>query len=169
MPSDAPVDLLGSIAVLVRHDVQFVLIGGVAGNIHGSPIPTRDVDVTPDASAENLERAAAALRDLDARLRVDDESRGVPFDVSGASLRKAPVWTLRTDLGDLDLVIEPAGTHGYADLKRDASEFDLGDGIRVQVASVADLIRMKEASGRAKDQSGLPALRAVLARTERER
>jgi hypothetical protein len=100
-------------------------------------------------------------------LRVDDDARGVSFDVSGRSLTKAAIWTLRTDLGDLDLVIEPAGTQGYDDLRRDAETVDLGDGLVVQVASVRDLIRMKEASGRAKDMAGLPALRAVLERTER--
>jgi hypothetical protein len=168
VPPEREFDPLKTLSVLVRHDVQFVLIGGVAGNIHGSPVLTMDLDVTPEPGDANLERAAAALRDLNARLRVDDDSRGVPFDVSGRALRKATVWMLRTDLGDLDLVIEPAGTRGYADLRRDATEFDLGDGIRVHVASVPDLIRMKEASGRAKDTAALPALRAVLERLERD-
>ena len=149
MRSDPPLDFLGTLGALVRHQVQFVLIGGVAGNIHGSPIPTKDVDVAPEPSEANLERVAAALREIDARLRVDEDSRGVAFDVSGRSLTRAAIWNLRTDLG------------------RDATTVDLGDGLVVQVASVRDLIRMKEASGRAKDMAGLPALRAVLARTER--
>jgi hypothetical protein len=169
VPPELPVDPLGILAVLVRHGIRFVVVGGVAGNLHGSPLPTKDTDVTPEPSEENLERTAAALRELNARVRVDDAEPGLDFDSSGASLRKASIWNLRTDLGDLDLVIEPAGTQGYADLRRDATEFDLGDGLRVQVASVPDLIRMKEASGRAKDAAGLPALRAVLERIERER
>lgn len=164
---ELPIDPLATLAVLVRHDVSYVLIGGVAGNIHGSPIPTKDVDITPDPAPANLERLAAALRDMNARLRVDESSHGVPFDVSGAALGKATIWTLRTDLGDLDVVLQPAGTDGYADLRRDAAETELADGLVVKVASLADIIRSKEAAGRAKDQAGLPALRAVLARRER--
>ena len=167
MPPEPVIDPLATLRVLANHEVLFVLIGGVAGNLHGSPIPTKDVDVTPEPGQGNLDRVAAALRELDARLRVDDDSRGVPFDPSGASLAKVSIWTLRTDRGDLDLVLEPAGTQGYADLRRDATEVDLGDGLVVQVASLADLIRTKEAAGRAKDQAGLPALRALLARQER--
>jgi hypothetical protein len=164
---DQPIDPIGILSVLVRHDVRFVLVGGYAGNIHGSPIPTKATDVTPDPSDDNLERTAAALRELNARIRVEDTAPGIDFDVSGASLRKATIWNLRTDRGDLDLLMEPSGTQGYTDLRRDAVEVDLGDGLRVLVASVRDLIRMKEASGRQKDLIGLPALRAVLERQER--
>lgn len=169
MPPDSPIDPLGILDVLNRHGARFILIGGVAGNVHGSPIPTEDVDVTPEPKPENLERLAAALRELNARLRTGSDPDGVDFDVSAKALETATIWTLVTDRGDLDVVLEPAGTYGYDDLRRDAAEVDLGDGLVVWVASVADLIRTKEAAGRAKDQIGLPALRAVLARNERAR
>jgi hypothetical protein len=166
-PEPPPIDPLGTLAALAAHGVTFVLIGGVAANVHGYPLPTEDVDITPDPARSNLERLAAALRDLNARLRTAAEPDGVPFEVSADALARATVWTLTTDRGDLDVVVQPDGTGGYADLRRDSTEVDLGDGLTVRVASLADVIRSKEASGRAKDLAALPALRATLERTQR--
>ena len=69
-----------SSSVLARHGVRFVLIGGFAGVIHGSPYVTTDVDVVPDAVRPNLERLSAALDELHARVWTADEPDGVPFD-----------------------------------------------------------------------------------------
>ncbi|HET8740999.1 MAG TPA: hypothetical protein VFM41_00125 [Gaiella sp.] len=73
------------------------------------------------------------------------------------------VWTLETADGNtFDLHFEPAGTSGYADLAQDALRLDLGDGLAVAVASLRDLIRMKQAAGRPKDLAQIPALVATL-------
>jgi hypothetical protein len=160
-------DAVDALEVLVRHDVRFILVGGLAASLHGSPVLTEDADVTVDRDNANLERLADALREMNARLRTGTEPDGVAFDVSAPALEKANVWTLVTDFGDFDVLMEPAGTRGYADLRRDAVTFELESGIQIQAASVPDLIRMKEASGRAKDTAALPALHAVLNRLER--
>jgi hypothetical protein len=163
-----PIDPLAILAHLARHRVRYILIGGVAANIHGYPLPTEDVDVTPEPTDANYRRLAAALNEMGARLRTGTEPDGVELDVSAEALKRATVWTLVTKLGDLDIVTEPAGTAGYRDLRRDAAEVELGPGLAVAVASLADIIRSKEASGRPKDQAALPALRATLERIERE-
>jgi hypothetical protein len=62
----------------------------------------------------------------------------------------------------LNLVYAPAGTRGFDDLRRQAVELDLGTGNPVLVASLIDVIRMKEAAGRPKDEATLPALRQTL-------
>jgi predicted nucleotidyltransferase len=67
-----------------------------------------------------------------------------------------------TDHGDLDISFVPNGTHGYADLVRDATEMEI-DGVRVSVASLADIIRSKQAANRDKDLRVLPVLRRILA------
>lgn len=157
--AEAPAfDPLGLLATLARHDVLFVVIGGIAAISQGSPLPTEDVDVTPERGAENLERLAAALAELAARLRVEGDA-DVPLPADARLLAQAETWTLTTLRGDLDLVFAPPGTGGYEDLRRDAFEVDLGGGVRVLVASLADVIRSKEASGRPKDRAQLPALR----------
>ena len=146
---------------LRRREVRFVVIGAIAAVAQGYPLPTFDLDVTPDPRDDNLRNLAAALRDLDAKLRTP--SGDVDFPVDAAMLRTTGVWTLATNAGDLDLVFEPAGTTGYDDLRRDALTLDLGSG-EVLVASLLDVIRSKEAANRPKDQAQLPALRETLER-----
>ena len=80
----------------------------------------------------------------------------------GRSLLAARVWNLMTDAGPLDLALEPADSGGYPDLVRDAESMTIG-GAPVLVASLADVVRSKEAAGRDKDQVTLPTLRRMLA------
>jgi len=68
-----------------------------------------------------------------------------------------------TDVGDLDIVAHPAGATGYDDLRRDALPITI-DGIQILVASLADVIRTKEAANREKDRAVLPGLGRLLAR-----
>ena len=161
-----PIDPVGILEVLVSHEVEFVLIGGVAANAHGYPLPTQDVDITPAPDRANYERLALALREMNARIRVEREAVGVPFVVDARTLAGNVTWTVTTDRGDLDIVTEPAGTGGFRDIRRDAVELALGEGLTVKVASLADIIRSKEAAGRPKDIAALPALRATLERLE---
>jgi hypothetical protein len=146
--------------VLVRHEVDFVLIGGLAATAHGSPIPTRDVDITPKKDAQNLGRLSEALTELDAAVSSDDEA--LPFSHDAESLAAAGVWNLRTTFGDLDLSMIPTGTQGYDDLVQDATKIAILD-VVVPVASLADIIRSKQAANRPKDQRVLPVLREILA------
>lgn len=148
---------------LERHGVRYVLVGGLAAFLHGASHLTTDVDVVPEESKANLEHLSAALHDLDARIRVVNEPDGVPFDHSAESLARVRMWNLQTAKGDLDIAFEPSGTQGYDDLARDVVVMSVR-GIDVPVASLADVIRSKEAAGRARDRAVLPGLRALLAR-----
>ena len=80
------------------------------------------------------------------------------------SLARVRVWNLQTDLGDLDLTFEPSGTHGFEDLRRDAVVMHLRSG-DVTVASLADVVRSKEAADRPRDRAALPGLRSLLSST----
>jgi hypothetical protein len=151
------------LAVLARHGVDYVLIGGLAATLHGAAYVTVDIDITPDRDPANLERLSAALDDLEARVRivgaVDEEP--LPFGHIGASLAGIVVLNLSTRAGDLDICMQPAGTTGYDDIRRDAVTISLG-GNEVMVASLADVVRSKEAAGRDKDRLALPMLRRLL-------
>jgi hypothetical protein len=147
--------------VLERHGVRYVVIGGVAAILHGAAHVTTDVDVVPQDARDNLERLSDALKEIHARIRVSGEPDGVPFDHSVESLARVRIWNLQTDIGDLDITFEPSGTHGYDDLKRDAIVMRLRSG-NVPVASLADVIRSKEAADRPRDRAVLPGLRALL-------
>lgn len=150
------------LAVLASHDVRYVLIGGYAAITHGSPFPTEDIDITPDQEVANLDRLSDALRALDARIRTDAVPEGLPFDHSGESLAAAGIWNLVTRHGDLDISFMPNGTTGYDDLMREARPYEVF-GVVVSTASLADVIRSKQAANRDKDQRVLPTLRRILA------
>jgi hypothetical protein len=149
---DRVVDLLG------RHDVRYVLIGGLAAVTHGAPLVTQDVDVCHAIDTENLGRLADALREVNAELRGADA--GLPFVLDATTLAKGDAFTFSTQIGAIDILPTPAGTSGYEDLARTADAFDLF-GQRVLVASVDDLIRMKRAAGRTKDLLAVEELGAL--------
>jgi hypothetical protein len=152
--------------VLARRGVRHVLIGGFAAVIHGSPYVTTDVDVVPDPAPENLERLSGALADMHARVWTSSEPNGVHFEHDGPALAAAGMWNLVTDFGRLDIAFEPSGTAGYIDVARDAVHLSIL-GAEVDVASLADVIRSKEAAGREKDRLVLPVLRRIHEETER--
>jgi predicted nucleotidyltransferase len=146
------------IRLLGRHDVRFVLIGGLAAVTHGAPLVTQDVDLCHARDPENLDRLAAALREVHAELRGADP--GLPFRLDGKTLARGDTFMLTTDIGWIDIMATPAGTSGYEDLARAAEEFQLF-GHRVLVAGIEDLIRMKRAAGRPKDLLALEELGAL--------
>jgi len=157
-PELAPERIL---AVLQEHGVRFVLVGGFAAVIYGSPYLTTDVDVVPEWSRGNLERLSTALESMHARVWTASEPAGLPFSHDAASLGGADMWNLVTDHGRLDVTFVPSGTTGYDDLARDAVHLRIL-GVDVDVASLADVIRSKEAAGREKDRVVLPVLRRIL-------
>lgn len=165
---EAPeLDVEAILMALQRHQVRYVLIGGLAALVHGSPFPTEDLDLTPERSHENLARLSDALRELNARVRASGVEEGLPFSHDAESLADAGVWNLVTEAGILDISFVPTGTQGYPDLVRDAVEETLF-GVGVRVASLADVIRSKQAANRPKDQRVLPTLREILARRLQE-
>ncbi len=161
MSTPAPFDPERLLAVLARHRVDFVLVGALAARLHGFPRLTADADVTPDASPDNIDRLAAALRELDARVYTESVPEGLSFDCSAPSLARARLWNLVTSAGRLDVIFEPAGCDGYADLRAGAERFEV-HGAALQVASLRDLVRMKEAAGRPQDRQDAVLLREML-------
>jgi len=147
--SDPEFDPQPILEVLVRHDVDFVVIGGLAGTAHGSAYITYDVDVAYERSMANLERLAEALGELGATLR--GAPPGLPFLLDAATLRAGLNFTFDTTFGSLDILGEPAGAPRYAEL-RSAASFETLWGVTIGIASLDHLIAMKEAAGRNKDK-----------------
>ncbi len=162
--SDGAFDPLKMLDVLGRHDVQFVMIGGLAGRLWGSPSVTNDMDVCYARDYANLAKLAEALQELGARLRGVVEE--VPFLLDERTLAAGDHFTFVTDAGNLDCLGTPAGTKGYDDLTRTAEELEIGDHT-VEVAAIEDLIRMKLASGRPRDRIEVEILGAVREEVER--
>lgn len=150
----------------MEHGVRFVLIGGYAGAIRGSPLITGDIGVCYARDEENLERLAAALEELEATLR--GAPPDVPFPLDARTLRAGDHFTFSTNAGALDCVSTPAGTDGFADVDASATDEDL-DGLVVRVASLDDLIRMKRAAARPQDLIAIEWLSALRDEVEDER
>lgn len=154
---------------LARYNIAYVLIGGLAAVLHGSTAMTNDADIVPSPDPQNLERLAAALRDLDARLRVSGEPEGMSFDPHPALLASMSIVNMTTRCGDLDVTFTPAAhPRGYDSLAPQAELFEIA-GHRVQVAALRDIIRSKEAADRPKDRIALPILHALEAEIELQR
>jgi hypothetical protein len=164
MPDFRPDEIL---SVLDRHRINYVLIGGLAAILYGAPHLTTDVDIVPEEDLENLARLSAALTELRARIRVAGQEEGIPFGHDAESLRRVRIWNLVTDRGNLDISFVPSGTRGFDDLRRDVRVLRVR-GLDVPVASLADVIRSKEAADRERDRAILPVLRSLLERQRRD-
>ena len=156
--SEPSFDPLRVLRTLLDHGVRFVLIGGYAAALRGSPMITGDLDLCYARDDDNLRALADALRELEARLRGVPEE--VPFVLDATSLRVGDHFTFSTRAGALDCLGTPSGTDGFADLARSATDEDL-DGLVVRVSSLDDLIRMKRAAGRPQDLVAIEWLSAL--------
>ena len=147
------------VEALNRHQVRYIVIGAFAAIAQQAPIPaTRDIDITPETSQENLARLSQALTELGARIRTESEPDGLPFRHDATSLAAAEVWNLICPDGEFDISFHPSGfAGGYAQLTANSHRVRVGD-VEVVVADLADVIRSKEYAGRPKDLRVLPLL-----------
>lgn len=151
-----PSDPRRILEVLVRHGVDFTVIGGIAVIAHGHPRNTRDIDFVAATDRPNLERLVAALRELTAELwGVDAHLLGIELDAE--TLASGANFTLITDAGGLDFFNEVPGGVPYEELRARALVVDLS-GLQIRVAGRDDLIRMKQAAGRPQDLDDIAAL-----------
>jgi predicted nucleotidyltransferase len=159
-------DPVRALRVLVGRGVRFVVIGGFAGRFWGSNSITNDLDICYARDKKNFEALASALRELEARLR--GAPTDAPFLLDAKTLEAGDQFTFETNAGNLDCLGTPAGSQGYLDLIQGATPIDI-EGIRVHVAALEDVIRLKSATGRPKDRAELEILAALLEEIERSR
>jgi hypothetical protein len=141
--------------------VEYVVIGGTAAVIGGATHVTFDLDITPARGEENLDRLIAALKLLNARVYGMPPEAAESFQLDGRTLAAGSARKFLTDHGELDVSLDPDGTHGYGDRRRNAVR-TRAYGIEFQVAALEDVIRSKEAADRPRDRAVLPDLRRTL-------
>jgi hypothetical protein len=157
VPADGPSESLDPRRILEeldRHEVDFVLVGGLAAQTHGNTRMTDDVDVIPAPDPGNLARLAEALRALEARV-LNPGHKGMEIDAT--MLPRATIWQFGTPHGDIDVLHEAPGAAPYPELRQRALVIALAD-VSIPVADRDDLIRMKLARGRPVDRADVAAL-----------
>ncbi len=139
---------------LAEHDVDYVLIGGLAVQTHGHVRTTNDADLIPAPEPANLGRLAAALRSLEARV-LNPGQEGTRIDAK--MLPQATIWQFATRDGGIDVIHEVPGGRSYSELSERALRVELGD-FEVPVVSLDDLIQMKLTRGRPVDLADVASL-----------
>ena len=148
----APLRLLG------KFEVEIVIIGGVAATLYGSAHLRNDLDVCYGRKPPNLDRLAAALQSVQARLRGAPDN--LPFALDAETLRKDLNFTFTTDIGTLDLLGEVRGVGFYEEVIQGCTTHELF-GYRFPVIEIGRLIVAKRTAGRPKDRIILPELEAI--------
>lgn len=156
---DIMIKIEASLAALLDHKVQFVVIGGVAMFAQGSPHLTQDLDICYERSRENLGRVVEALGPYHPQLR--GAPAGLPFSFDVETVHRGLNFTLSTDLGDIDLLGEVAGLGFYPAVRAASVRLNLF-GQDYNVLSLEGLIQAKKAAGRPRDLEAVPELEAML-------
>src|SRR5438132_1149685 len=138
--------------LLSRYGVECVIVGGVAAALHGSSIPTYDLDVCYARDAANLHRLAEALTAVHATLR--GAPKNLPFILDADTLRNGLNFTFDTDIGPSDVLGEIAGVGGFADARDGGVIYELF-GRTYPVLALNKLIAAKRAAGRPKALAGI--------------
>lgn len=151
-----PSDPLRIFSTLAARGVEYLVIGGVAGQAHGLTRTTQDVDVIPGPGRENARRLAAALVELEARLAgIDAHLLGI--DLNAETLADGANFTLATGAGGLDVFGEVPGAAPYGELAGRAEVLEVR-GVAIPVVSRDDLLAMKRASARPQDLADIAEL-----------
>lgn len=148
LPPRAP-DLRALLTPLIRHGVDFVLIGGMAGISHGSNFPSYDLDVVYARDRDNIARLVDALGEIGVALR--GAPADLPFQLDARTIENGSNFTFITPHGDLDILGRADGMPSYDELKAEAPVREVL-GLQVRVASIDHLIAMKRAANRPKDR-----------------
>ncbi len=145
------------LARLVKAEVEFVLVGGLAAAIHGSSLTTRDVDVCCRFTGENLMRIQHALAGLHPvhRMRPD-----FPLNLTPGECEGLKNLYIKTDLGILDCLGAVLGVGEFEDVLKQSTEIKLPMGI-IRLIDIDPLIKAKAAMGRPHDLITIQHLQAV--------
>src|SRR5215211_2820643 len=153
-----PQDDKGLLSRLKQHNVEFVIIGGVCGVMHGVSMVTQDLDVCSRFTSENLRRVEAAVKDLHPHHRL--AANKLPFELTDDLCSRLKNLYLQTDLGKLDCLGEVAGLGGYEDVFKRSVVYSLSYG-EFRILDIDALIAAKEAAGRPRDLEMARLLRAI--------
>lgn len=149
---------------LMKAEVKFILVGGLAAVIQGAPVTTMDVDIVYSRSSENISKLLAFLKSIDATYRRPDHKDVAPKEEDFSGMGHA-LFTTR--IGPLDALAFIEEMKTYEDLL----EHTINIGFRghtIQVLDIKMLIELKRKSRDPKDKQRLPVLEETLRQLEKK-
>lgn len=155
------IDFKQLIPLLAAAEIEFIIIGGVAANVHGSARLTKDLDIVYRRTDENISRIVQAFAPINPYLR--GAPPGLPFRFDKGTMKRGLNFTLTTSLGDIDLLGEIAGGGSYENLAANAVTIELF-GVKCLCLNLEQLIASKRAAGRPKDIESIAELELLLSR-----
>ena len=158
-------DFLEIFRTLERHNVDYILVGGLAAVLAGAPITTFDCDIVHSRTTDNIDRLLLALADMEAMYRL---AGGRNLASTAAHLGSRGHQLLSTKWGPLDVLGEIGEAMSYDDLLPHSKERRVSADCRVFVLQLHKLIESKEQAGQEKDQATLPILRRTLEQSRGE-
>jgi len=147
------------LSVLVRAQVEFIVVGGAAAVAHGSARLTQDLDIVYRRTPKNISRLVRALSPFKPYLR--GAPPGLPFAWDEQTLQRGLNFTLTTQIGDIDLFSEITGGGDYDRLLPGTIRIDVF-GNSCLCLGLPQLIMVKRASGRPRDLEAIAELEAIL-------
>jgi hypothetical protein len=160
-----PQDDKGLLLRLKENDVEFIIIGGVCGVLHGVSLVTQDLDICCPFTITNLRRIEAAVKDLHPHHRL--AANRLPLELTDELCSRLKNLYLKTDLGILDCLGEVAGVGGYQEALQRSEISGLSHG-GVRMLNLDALIAAKEAVGRPRDLEAVRQLRAIKEQLEQQ-
>jgi hypothetical protein len=148
-----------AVQALCDAGVDFVVIGGLAATLHGSAQVTYDLNICYSRASANLRRLIEALAPFHPRPR--GLPGGLPFVWDEVTLRNGTVFTLQTDIGEIDLLAEVTGLGAFDDVKQQSITVEAFER-QIATLDLPGLIRAKRATGREKDFTALAELESLL-------
>lgn len=150
-------NLLTLLRTLSEREIEYIVVGGMAGVLHGAPVVTADLDIVHRRSDDNVAKLLTTLQELDAVYRGDPRR----LSPQRSHLTGQGHLLLSTRLGPLDVLCQ-VQDEGYEELEPLSDQLALGQGLGARVVRLDKLIELKRAAGRPKDQLALPILLATL-------
>ena len=158
-------DLSAIIEGLIKADVKFILVGGLAAVIQGAPVTTMDVDIVHSRSPENISKLFAFLKCIDATYRRPDNKIIAPKEEDFYGMRHA---LFSTRIGPLDVLAFIEERKTYEDLLKHTIEI-VFRGHTIQVLDIKMLIELKRKSKDPRDKQRLYVFEETLRQLEKSR
>lgn len=143
---------------LLKADVRFILVGGLAVVVQGAPVTTMDVNIVHEQSPGNIAKLHAFLESVDAFYRRPDDRMIRP---QKSDLSTKGHLLLVTRFGPLDVLAVIENGKTYEDLLSHIIEIDF-KGQTLYVLKLEMLIRLKSASTETRDSRRLAVLEETL-------